>query len=255
MLENFDEGIDTARSSISYTLGANVENLHLTGTGVIDGTGNELANDLTGNSANNTLTGLSGNDKLDGKEGSDMLIGGSGDDVYMVDDAGDLVIEFSAEGTDKVRSSVNFSLSANVEDLVLTGSAALNGTGNDVYIFGRNYGVDTLIKNDSVPGNVDTVRFLLGISADQLWFQRAGNDHLEASIIGTMDKMVINDWYLGPTHHIERFRTSDGLTLRDQQVDDLVNAMAGYAPPGAGEFLLPPNYASILDPIITSHWT
>jgi hypothetical protein len=43
------------------------------------------------------------------------------------------------------------------------------------------------------------------------------------------------------------------LTLRDQQVDDPVNAMAGYAPPGAGEFLTP-DYASILDPVITSHW-
>jgi len=292
VLENFDEGVDTVRSSISYTLGANVENLHLTGTGVIDGTGNELDNDLTGNSANNTLAGLSGNDKLDGKEGTDVLIGGSGDDVYVIDDAGDSVIEFSADGTDKVRSSVSFSLSANVEDLVLTGSAALNGTGNelnnhltgnsagnilqggagndrlngkegndtmiggngnDVYIFGRDYGVDTLIDSDAAPGNVDTVRFLPGISADQIWFQRVGDD-LEASIIGTTDKMVINDWYLGSANHVERFKTADGLTLRDRQVDDLVNAMAGYAPPDIGETILPLDYAPILGSVITSHW-
>lgn len=289
--ENFDEGIDTVRSSISYTLAANVENLHLIGTGVIDGTGNELANDLTGNSAGNRLTGMQGDDKLDGREGSDVLIGGSGDDVYEVDNAGDSVIEFSAEGSDRVRSSVSFSLSANVENLVLTGNVAIDGTGNelnnqltgnsagnmlqggagndrlngkegndtliggsgnDVYIFGRNYGVDTLIENDSVPGNVDTVRFLPGISADQLWFQRVGGD-LEVRILGTMDKLVINDWYLGSANHVERFRTSDGLTLRDQHVDDLVSAMAGYAPPGADEFL-PPDYAAILDPVIASHW-
>lgn len=77
--ENFDEGVDTIRSSISYMLGANVENLHLSGTGVIGGVGNELDNELIGNSASNTLTGKSGNDKLDGKEGSDVMIGGSGD--------------------------------------------------------------------------------------------------------------------------------------------------------------------------------
>jgi hypothetical protein len=69
-----------------------------------------------------------------------------------------------------------------------------------------------------------------------------------------MDKLVINDWYLESVNHVERFRTSDGLTLRDRQVDDPVNAMAGYAPPGAGGFL-PSDYASILDPVITSHWT
>lgn len=109
-----------------------------------------------------------------------------------------------------------------------------------------------ILKN-SAPRNTDTVRFLPGINAAQLWFQRAGDD-LEVSIIGTMDKVVINGWYLGSANHIERFRTSDGLTLHDRQVDDLVNATAGYAPPGVGEFLLPPDYAAILDPIITSHW-
>ncbi|MDV6347148.1 calcium-binding protein [Nitrosomonas sp. Is35] len=91
-----------------------------------------------------------------------------------------------------------------------TGNDTLNGLGgNDVYIFGRNYGMDTLIDHDSAPGNFDIVRFLPGISADQIWFQRAGNN-LEASVIGTTDKVVINDWYLGSANHIERFKTSDG---------------------------------------------
>jgi hypothetical protein len=66
--------------------------------------------------------------------------------------------------------------------------------------------------------------------------------------------VVINDWYLGPAHHIERFRTSDGLTLRDQQVDDLVNAMADFAPPDIGETILPLDYAPILGSVIASHW-
>ncbi|MXS81830.1 Ig family protein [Nitrosomonas oligotropha] len=292
VIESLDEGTDTIRSPVSYTLGANVENLHLIGTSVTGGTGNALDNDLTGNSASNTLTGLSGNDKLDGKEGPDALIGGSGNDMYAVDNIGDSVIELSAEGIDKVRSSISFTLGANVEDLVLIGSATINGTGNemnnvltgnsagntlqgetgndrlngkegtdiliggsgnDVYIFGRNYGMDTLIENDFAPGNVDTVRFLPGISVDQIWFQRAGNN-LEASVIGTTDKVVINDWYLGSANHIERFKTSDGLMLRDRQVDDLVNAMADFSLPDLGETILPPDYASILSSTITSHW-
>ena len=69
--ENANEGIDTVQAAVTYTLAANVENLTLTGTGNINGTGNALDNVIVGNGGNNILAGLGGADTLDGGAGTD----------------------------------------------------------------------------------------------------------------------------------------------------------------------------------------
>ncbi len=130
-------GTDTVNSSVSYTLGSLFENLTLTGSAVIDGTGNGLNNTLVGNSAANILSGGGGNDSLNGGLGADTLLGGAGNDVYTVDNTGDVVSEetalgsgVDAGGTDTVNSSVTFILGNFFENLTLTGSATIDGTGN-----------------------------------------------------------------------------------------------------------------------------
>ncbi len=93
--------------------------------------GSDFNDNLIGNTQNNALEGGAGNDTLNGGTAADSLIGGLGDDFYNVDNEADTVIENINEGTDKVSSSVTYTLSANVENLTLTGVSAINGTGND----------------------------------------------------------------------------------------------------------------------------
>lgn len=132
VVEALGGGVDTVKASISYTLASFVENLLLAGTAAINGTGNDLGNKLTGNAAANVLSGLGGNDVLDGKAGADTLIGGTGNDTYIVDNPGDVCTELGGQGTDTVQASLTWTLAANIEKLLLTGSAAIDGTGNDL---------------------------------------------------------------------------------------------------------------------------
>ncbi|MGH7487880.1 MAG: calcium-binding protein, partial [bacterium] len=93
------------------------------------GGGNDL---LEGGDGRDYLQGDVGVDRLDGGVGADTMAGGADSDFYIVDELGDQVIEGLNNGTDRVESSVSFTLGANVEHLTLTGTADLNGTGNEL---------------------------------------------------------------------------------------------------------------------------
>ena len=265
--ENAGEGTDLVQSVVTWTLGSNLENLTLTGSGTSSGTGNTVANVLTGNSANNTLTGLGGNDTLDGGGGNDTMVGGTGDDTYLVNVSTDVVTENASEGTDTIQSAVTLTLGNNVENLTLTGSNAINATGNtlantllgnsganvltgaagdDIYDGGT--GNDTFTdsvttSNDTylwgigsgldtltdAGGSLDHIDLYAGIAKSQLKFVKNAND-LELSVLGQTDKLTIKNWYVGTANQIEEFRLSDGSKVLASEVNGLLSAMAAFVP-------------------------
>ncbi len=192
--------IDTVQASISYTLGANVENLTLTGSDSLDGTGNAL---------NNRITGNSGNNRLDGGIGIDTLVGGLGNDTYVVDNLRDVVLETSTlpGEIDTVESSINWTLGANLENLTLTGSANLNGIGNAL--------ANTLTGNDGANS-------LSGAAGDDILRGGAGNDRLDGGLgIDTLVGGTGDDFYIVDN-------SGDTITELDNEGYDVVQTSVSY---------------------------
>ena len=173
--ETSGSGTDTVQSSISYALTANVENLVLIGTGNINGIGNTLKNILTGNS------------------GSNILRGGGDDDTYAIG-TGDTVIENPDAGTeDTVHSSATYTLfTTNVENLILIGTSAINGTGN---------GLDNVIKgNDAaniITGGAGADTLAGQGGADIFRYTALSNSHL-AGFDRIIDLEIGKDTIDGP---------------------------------------------------------
>lgn len=246
VVEAQNEGTDTVVSGITHSLAANVENLRLIGFSAISGTGNALDNVLNG------LLNLAGN----------TLTGGAGNDTYVLGSR-DLVVEAANGGTDTVQSGLTYTLGANVENLILTGFSSVNGTGNslnntitgnsannvlsgaggadtlrgglgndtvnggsgdDIFQFGRGEGQDLVQDNG---GTADKILYDAGINPLDLVISRRAND-LRLTIHGSSDRITVQNWYTSSVNRTETIQAGNGQTLLSTQVDQLIQAMAGF---------------------------
>lgn len=226
IIEQAGEGIDLVRVAYTtrgatYSLAANLEHAQLLGSTALNLQGNALANQLTGNAAAN---------RLDGGLGADLLIGGAGGDTYLVDDLADVISEtsLSASEIDTVLSSVSWTLGANLENLTLSGSAALDGTGNE--------------KANIMTGNAAANRLDGGLGADRL-IGGAGNDTyvvdnsadaiVESSTLASEIDTVISrvSWTLG--NNLEHLELVGGLNL-----SGIGNALANRISGNSGNNLI-----------------
>lgn len=180
-VEEADGGIDTIQTVFSTILGANFENLNLTGGGDLDGTGNASANLIIGTNGVNILSGLAGNDTisggggadtLDGGTGNDSMTGGGGNDTYFVDSSADKIVEGTTGGTDLVFATASYKMASGLEQLVMLGTDGLSATGNS--------GANTITGNsgaNAINGGsgADT---LLGGQGDDTLNGGSGNDSM-----------------------------------------------------------------------------
>lgn len=223
-------------------------NDQLTGYGTEDVINGLAGNDtIYGKAGNDILNGGDGVDFISGDEGNDTIDGGTGDDTINGLDGDDQI--YGAAGADIMSGGIgNDTIFGGIGNDALDG-----GAGADVYQFSRGDGADTILDYDATAAVLDKFQYAANIAADQLWFRKVGNN-LEVSVIGTSDKETITNWYTGSTNHVERFLSGDGKTLQDTQVQNLVQAMAAFTPPAAGQTTLSSSYATALAPTLAANW-
>ena len=226
VVEQADEGTDDhVKSSITYTLTANVEHLTLTGLRAINGYGNALDNRITGNAANNVIKAAGGNDTLNGGGGDDTLEGGDGNDTYYVNSTTDVIVEKvnnGLGGIDTVYSSVSYTLPTAVERLILTGKAISakgnSASGNNLIGNALNNILDGLAGEDRMEG---------GLGDDTYYVDDTGDLVVEAADGGSSDHVItsVNYTLSDNVEHLTA-RGAGSLILIG---NDLNNRIAGNA--------------------------
>lgn len=158
---------------------------------------------MNAGSGNDALNGGDGIDTLDGGSGDDQLLGGAGNDVLT-----------GGSGADQFTGG--------------TGNDTMTGgSGNDRYNFSRGDGQDTISDLDPLSGNQDRALFGVTINPLDLVISRQAND-LRVTIHGSSDQITVQNWYGSTANQIETLQAGNGQTLVSTQVDQLIQAMAGF---------------------------
>jgi hypothetical protein len=225
--ENANEGLDTVNSSVTYTLGNELENLVLTGASAINGTGNALNNYLLGNAANNSLFGLFGNDTMQGLAGNDTL-----------NDTADNNLFDGKAGTDILVAGAD-------SDLLIGGignDTITTGTGYDVIVFNKGDGADII---NASSGADNTISLGGNFSYSDLSLTKSSNNLIIK--MGISDQITLKDWYLSSPANksvinlqviaeaVQGFNLGGADALRDNKVEtfDFAGLVAQFDAEGA----------------------
>ncbi|MCW5736541.1 MAG: hypothetical protein KIS73_20610 [Enhydrobacter sp.] len=193
---------------------------------------------LTGSRFGDTLTGNRAANVLDGQAGADTMQGGRGNDTYFVDRTDDQVIEDANRGTDLVNSSANFTLSANVERLTLTGDATISGTGNELanIITGndRNNRIDGKEGNDTLIGGGGSDSFFFTTALDAATNLDTVADFVSGTDRMQLDRTVFTAVDQGALSAAAFVQAAAATTTKHRIIYDVTTGVASYDADGSG---------------------
>jgi len=233
--------------SFQFTDGSSLNATQVTEQSIYQGTaGNDLMNgfstyneQFSGNAGDDTINGNAGHDHLDGGAGNDVLNGGSGNDTLL-----------GGAGNDSLNGGDGINIMG-------------GGQGNDTLVAGSYYSTDTYVFNlgdgqDEISdygytGSQDRLQFGAGISSDNLWLTQE-NDDLLLQRLGSDDQVRIASWFTSTTQQIEQIQTENAVLLNNQ-VANLVNAMAAFNVPASADGIIPQEIQDQLAPVIAASWT
>jgi len=129
----------------------------------------------------------------------------------------------------------------------------IGGDGSDTYLVGAGAGQDRINNLSNDPeSDTDVLQFLAGFDESNLWFSQDGDD-LVVDVIGSDEQVTIQGWYANSGQQLNEIRTEDAV-LQADMVDNLVNAMAAFGAPPAGDAQLPQEVRDAIDPVIAANW-
>jgi Ca2+-binding RTX toxin-like protein len=194
---------------------------------VVTVTASETGGYLYGFETDDTLIGQGGADRIYAGNGSDRITGGAGNDLLDGQGGADELI--GGVGNDS-----------------LTG-----GAGSDTYLFSTGDGTDVVNNYDTSASSVDIARFE-DVSIDDLWFSRSGNN-LQIVVAGTDDQVTINHWYSNTNYQLDQIEVGSSVLLNNQ-VEQLVSAMASYSTPNGAGNVIPQDVKDELQPLLVEVW-
>ena len=209
---------------------------------------------LFGDAGQDTLNGGDGSDQLSGGADNDLLFGGNGGDTLSGDEGNDLLN--GENGADILAGGIgNDELNGGNGADQLSGGAGndtlIGGFGNDTYLFGTGWGKDT-IQEASGAGN-DRISFSDGIDESDLWFTSDGDDLL-ITRLGSTDTIRVSDW-ASTNNGINSIEVDDGSILEASQIQQLVSAMAAFAPDASGNVSLTNEEQQMVNSVIAASWS
>nr|WP_310886896.1 calcium-binding protein [Pseudomonas cannabina] len=210
---------------------------------------------LFGNSSDQSLRGYASDDVINAGDGDDNVSGAAGNDSIYGSKGLDTL--YGEEGDDRLYGeSGNDTLYGGAGNDVLNGGTGndslIGGDGSDTYEINIGSGRD-VINNYDVSSGTDVLQFGTDVSLEDLWFRRSGSD-LEVSIIDTSDKVVVSNWYAANDYQVDQFKTADGKTLLDSQVQSLVDTMASFGVDAGAERDLTTAQQTQLDTVLAANW-